>query len=34
MQALRDEVLTELAKFKGYRLGHQPREETLRVLGH
>lgn len=34
MQALRDEVLAELAKFKGYRLGHQPREETLRVLGH
>lgn len=34
MQVLRDEVLAELAKFKGYRLGHQPREETLRVLGH
>lgn len=34
MQALRDEVLAELATFKGHRLGHQPREETLRVLGH
>ncbi|MGQ0603780.1 MAG: ribonuclease HI family protein [Anaerolineales bacterium] len=34
MQALRDDVLTELAKFKGYRLSHQPREETLLVLGH
>lgn len=34
MRALRDEVRAELGKFKGYRLAHQPREETLRVLGH
>jgi ribonuclease HI len=34
MRALRDGVRAELAHFKGYRLGHQPREETLKVLGH
>jgi ribonuclease HI len=34
MRALRDEVRAELVKFKGYRLGHQSREATLRVLGH
>ncbi len=34
MRALRDEARAELARFKGHRLGHQPREETLKVLGH
>lgn len=34
MRALRDEARAELARFKGCRLGHQPREETLKVLGH
>jgi ribonuclease HI len=34
MHSLRDEVRAELGKFKGYRLGHQPREATVQMLGH
>lgn len=34
LRALRDEVLAELSRFKAYRLAYQPREDTLKVLGH
>lgn len=34
LRALRTEVLAELRRFKAYRLAYQPREDTLRVLGH
>lgn len=34
MRALRNRVREILARFKGHRLVHQPREETVRVLGH
>ncbi len=34
LRALRDEVLAELGRFKAYRLAYQPREDTLKVLGH
>lgn len=34
LRALCDQVRAELRPFKGYRLVHQPREDTLRVLGH
>lgn len=34
LRALRDQVLAELRHFKAYRLAYQPREDTLKVLGH
>jgi len=34
LRALRDQVLAELGHFKAYRLAYQPREDTLKVLGH
>jgi ribonuclease HI len=34
LRALRNEVLAELGRFKAYRLAYQPREDTLKVLGH
>lgn len=34
MLALRDQVRAALAAFKGYRLGQQPREDIVRILGH
>jgi ribonuclease HI len=34
LRALRDEVLAELRRFKAYRLAYQPRDDTLKVLGH
>lgn len=34
LRALRDQALAELRHFKAYRLAYQPREDTLKVLGH
>jgi ribonuclease HI len=34
LRVLRDQVLAELRHFKAYRLAYQPREDTLKVLGH
>ncbi|MCS6910542.1 MAG: ribonuclease HI family protein [Anaerolineales bacterium] len=34
LRSLRNEVLAELRHFKAYRLAYQPREDTLKVLGH
>jgi ribonuclease HI len=34
LRVLRDHVLAELRHFKAYRLAYQPREDTLKVLGH
>lgn len=34
LRTLRDQVLAELRHLKVYRLAYQPREDTLKVLGH
>jgi len=34
MRQRRDIVRSQLSRFGGYRLVEQPREESVRVLGH